>query len=183
MVEDEENEPIEIPLGKSGLYAWVDQEDREFLKYNWHAKSAGTKKIPHYYAFRTWSMGKARGEYYLHNEVWEKMMGAALPRGFLVDHINGDKLDNRKSNLRLATRSDNEANKQKRRTHAGKATSSRYKGVSKMKNRNKCWKATITREKRQMSLGVYYTEEEAAKAYNKAALEHFGEFAVLNKFE
>jgi len=109
--------------------------------------------------------------------VWERMMEAKLPWGFLIDHINGDKLDCRRSNLRLATRSDNEANKKKRRGN----TTSKYKGVSKIATAKKYpWRATITKEKRQTALGTFATEWEAAEAYNQAALELYGEFAFTN---
>lgn len=182
--EEDEESPIEVELGNSGLYAWIDEIDRDITINNWGLKSAGTKQFPHYYAYRAWHVNNVRGEYYLHNEVWERMMGFPLPKGFLVDHINGDKLDNRRSNLRLATRSDNEANKKKRRTQSGGPTSSKYKGVSKVTDgRKKCWRVTITREKHSTALGAFYSEREAGEAYNKAALEYFGEFAVINEFD
>jgi len=180
--EYEDDGIIEVPLGDSGLFAWIDEEDRDLLVSDWLLKSAGTKQFPHYYAFRRWKAGRARGEYYLHNEVWERIMGAPLPKGFLVDHIDGDKLNNRRSNLRLATRMDNEANKKKRRTQAGGQPSSKYKGVNKIRDgREKCWRATITYEKRQIKLGTYYDEKEAGRAYNKAAAHYFGEFACINE--
>lgn len=175
---------IEVELGKSGLFAWISEADRELLNHSWCAKKAGTAKNPHYYAYRQWHAGSARGDVYLHNEVWESASGHALPKGFLVDHINGDKLDNRRDNLRLATRGDNEANKQKRRTQSGGAPSSKYKGVSKIKDgRKKCWRVIITYEKKQHQLGSFCTEAEAAEVYNKAALEYYGEFALLNEIE
>jgi hypothetical protein len=179
--EEEDDGIIEVPLGDSGLISWIDEEDEELLSGDWRLKTAGSKEFPHYYAIRRWKAGRASGEYYLHNEVWERMLGAPLPRGFLIDHINGDKLDNRRANLRLATRSDNEANKRKRRTQAGGKPSSSYKGVSKITDgRKKCWRATITQEHRHINLGTYYVEEDAAAAYDKAAVEYFGEFASIN---
>jgi len=181
--EYDEPEPVEIELDKSGLFAWVSEEDRELLKFNWKAKQSGTKKFPHYYAFRKEYIGGHGIEYYLHTEVWERMMGARLPKDFLVDHINGDKLDDRRSNLRLATRTDNEANKPKRRTQSGGAPSSQYKGVSFVPGgREKCWRVTLTYEHKQIRLGAYTTEKEAAEVYNEAAVHYFGEFAYLNKF-
>jgi len=181
--EDDDDGIIEISLGDD-MIAWIDEVDRPLTATPWKLKQAGKKDRPTYYAYRQWRAGTARGEYYLHNEVWERMMGFALPKGFLVDHINGDKLDNRRSNLRLATRMDNEANKRKRRTQAGGAPSSPYKGVSKVKDgRKKCWRGTVTVEKRQIALGSFYTEREAAEAYNAAAKEKFGEFAHLNEFD
>ena len=107
-----------------------------------------------------------------------------VPRGFLVDHINGDKLDNRRENLRLATRGENEVNKRKRRTHKGRKPTSKYKGVTKIKDRRKKrWRAIITFQKRIIHLGNFYTEKEAAEAYNEAAKKYYGDFAYLNKIE
>jgi hypothetical protein len=181
---EEEKEPITLELGGSGLIAWIDEEDADLAARSWTLKKAGTKEFPHYYAISKINIGNVRFEDYLHNVVWERMMGVALPSGFLVDHINGDKLDNRRLNLRMATRADNEANKRKRRTQGSGTTSSQYKGVNKLKDgRKKCWRATITYEGRQINLKCYYSEREAAEAYNKAALEYYGEFALINEFE
>jgi hypothetical protein len=170
-------EIIEIPLGNN-LIAWVDEEDACLARMGWHAKSAGKNRAPTYYAVHQWTVGKTRGEYFLHNLVWERANDAPVPKGFLVDHINRDKLDNRRENLRLATRKDNEANKRKRR---GKTTS-KYKGVTKMNTgkRKKKWRSTITVDKKQVALGSYMTEVEAARAYDERAIVEFGEFAWLN---
>jgi len=190
--EYEEEEPVVINLGDN-LFTWVSKEDADLASYPWFAKEAGRDGIPHYYASAR--VGSGRGStVVLHNMVWERMMEAPLPAGFLVDHINGDKLDNRRMNLRLATRSENEANKRKRRSHRKKDgsthTYSRYKGVTKQQDgRKKCWRAIISTnannmgKTKQVNLGSYYTEREAAEAYNKAAIEMFGEFALLNEFD
>ena len=172
---------IEIPLGQN-LVTWISPEDAELASMGWNLKKAGKGVFVYYYAIHTWTIGGVRGEYYLHNLVWEKAHEAPLPEGFLVDHINGDKLDNRRHNLRLATRKDNEANKRKRRTQAGGSTTSKYKGVSLMKDkpRTKPWRCLITADGKRMPLGVFATEEAAAEAYNEAAKEVFGEFALLN---
>lgn len=180
--QNNEPEPIEIELGNSGLISWVDEEDRDVLAKDWILKSAGNKDFPHYYAVNRWKIGGKWGEEYLHNVIWERMMGTPVPRGFLVDHINRDKLDNRRCNLRLATRAQNEANKRKRRTQAGGKPSSKYKGVSYRKGyKKKPWRAVINYEKRYINIGNFKTEIEAAKAYNEAAKKYFGEFAFLNE--
>lgn len=94
------------------------------------------------------------------------------PPGTFVDHINGDGLDNRKANLRFATHSQNHQNRRRR----GKGRS-RYKCVS---FQGSTWRAYIFVNKRLLNLGRFHAEEEAARAYDAAAREHFGEFACTN---
>jgi hypothetical protein len=98
-------------------------------------------------------------------------------KGDIVDHINGNTLDNRCSNLRLCTPLQNARNTHARRSSSG------YKGVHRLKtstNWKKPWVARIGIEGERVYLGKYKTAEEAAKKYDEAALEHFGEFANLN---
>ena len=94
----------------------------------------------------------------------------------VVDHINHNKLDNRKSNLRICSIQQNIMNssKQKRRN-----TTSKYKGVCFYKQ-NRKWVVHISINGKLKSLGYYESEEEAAIAYDKAAILHFGEFASIN---
>lgn len=92
-----------------------------------------------------------------------------------VDHINGDPLDNRKSNLRPATRSQNNANKGLQSNNT-----SGYKGVSKFKLTGR-FQAYIKKQNKRIHLGYFPTPEQAATAYNSAAKELFGEFAKLNE--
>jgi len=91
-----------------------------------------------------------------------------------VDHIDGNPLNNRRSNLRLATVSQNNANCKKRRTNK-----SGYKGVSFSKERQK-WAAYIKYENKTYGLGRFDNVEDAARAYDRAAKEKFKEFAQLN---
>jgi len=90
------------------------------------------------------------------------------PDGVLVDHRNRDTLDNRRCNLRFATRQQNAANMDR---------GSAWKGVRKSRNH---WSAQITVDGALKYLGVFDSEEDAARAYDRAALEAFGEFALLN---
>lgn len=94
--------------------------------------------------------------------------------GMDVDHVNGDTLDCRRVNLRLATRSQNAANR-----HREIRSFSRFRGVS-PNHRGGKWRATITHQGRRMLLGSFDTEEAAAAAYNEAAVRMFGEFAAPN---
>lgn len=91
-----------------------------------------------------------------------------------VDHINGNTLDNRRNNLRLASHSQNTKNRKKTKNR-----SSKFKGVD-FQKRSGTWRARIKVEYRSIYLGQFSSEVEAARAYNKAALIYFGEFARLN---
>ncbi len=95
---------------------------------------------------------------------------------YVVDHINGDTLDNRKENLRIATQKQNSYNRKSK---------ARYKGIKLLNGsyRAKPYQARITQDGKEISLGCYKTEEEAAEAYNTKAIELFGEFASLNDIE
>lgn len=92
-----------------------------------------------------------------------------------IDHINRNKLDNRKENLRACSRSENMRNTPKR----GDNTSG-YKGVT-FDHRDKCWYAQITVNRKHHYLGRFKNIHDAAAAFNKKALELQGEFALLNK--
>ena len=153
-----------------GLYAKVDPEDfYELIKYKWHAHRSSRT----YYANRVEITKKQRKCVSMHRFVMsEALKGYGVE--MQVDHINGDGLDNRKANLRLATAAQNSRNRRQRR---GK--SSRYKGVSFIRPKGK-FVAEITCNGKRMSLGHFESEVEAAKAYDEAAKKHHGEFACLN---
>jgi hypothetical protein len=99
------------------------------------------------------------------------------PDGVQVDHINRNTLDNRRSNLRLCTASQNRYNQKPR-----KDSVTGFKGVSFHPDKKvKQWQAKIIVEGRKISLKYHATAEEAALAYNRAAVIHHGEFARLNE--
>lgn len=100
----------------------------------------------------------------------------AAPANMHVDHINGDGLDNRRQNLRLATRYQNAANRRKF-ADGNRKYRSRYKGVR--PDHHKFGALVSTRGKR-IYIGSFKTEIEAAQAYDRKARELFGEFASLN---
>src|SRR5688572_10640416 len=150
----------EIPL-RDGFVALVDKADRELVAgFIWSLTGLGYV-MAH----------RSKFSLYLHRLI----IGAGLED--VVDHINGNPLDNRSCNLRLATRSQNSANRGADRRRLG--TSSEYKGVSFHKDRQK-WAAYIHFQGKTRALGRFSTEDDAARAYNKAALEVWGEFARLN---
>lgn len=158
-VKQPENDEIRLIALTQGKVAIVDKEDYEWLsRYKWYASESGGK----FYACR-----KNRRAVYMHREI----VGA--PKGMVVDHIDGNELNNRRSNLRVCTVSQNHQN---RRRTGGR---SKYKGVHLDKKLNK-WVAAITLKGRYFHIGYFDDEREAARAYDKKATALFGEFAYLN---
>ena len=97
------------------------------------------------------------------------------PNDMVIDHINGNPLDNRKSNLRICSQQQNSMNKQNQRRN----TTSKYKGVNWHKRRNK-WRAGIKINGKYKHIGLYDTELTASIEYDKAALLYFGVYACTN---
>lgn len=97
------------------------------------------------------------------------------PDNMEVDHINGNPLDNRRSNLRVCTKPENIQNYSKPRHNT-----SGYLGVS-LHKRSQKWQANIRIEGKQTYLGEFESKEDAARAYNEAALKYRGQFAHLNE--
>jgi hypothetical protein len=162
----------EIPLsGKkaAGRAALVDDEDYELVSvHRWHlwdqkGRHARARGPYAYTTTRRPDGGKTTTA--MHNLI----MGRRL-----VDHVNHDGLDNRRENLRPATIAQNNHNQRPRA-----AGSSRFKGVTWHRRVGK-WQATIKLNGRCVYLGVFAIEEEAALAYDAAALEAYGEYAYLN---
>lgn len=152
----------------NGHKAIVDLEDLPRLSQSrWFTdKNRNT-----YYAYRSvWTNGVCK-KIYMHREVI-----GDIPDGKEVDHINGNGLDNRKENLRACSHRENCQASRKSDPNA----SSMYKGVTWKKDKNK-WRARIMNLTGQrLELGRFESELDAAKAYDKAAMELFGEFAQLN---
>jgi hypothetical protein len=113
-------------------------------------------------------------QFYSHRMIYYLHHGE-IPR--IIDHIDGDKSNNSIENLRACSHQQNMRNSNSR-----KNSSSKYLGVNWDKRREK-WRAKIKVDVQQSHLGYFTCEKEAARAYNKAAAEHFGEFANLNIIE
>jgi hypothetical protein len=157
----------EIHLTK-GQVALVDDEDYDALaRLKWHAR--WDKCAQTFYAARSvHGPGRKCTTVRMHRQL----LGAAP--GTMVDHRNHNGLDNRRANLRLCTRAENARNRIKR---LGR---SRFKGV--VWNVN-AWQASITRDGKVFNLGRFAHEDEAAAAYDLAARELHGEFALANGVE
>ena len=112
--------------------------------------------------------------YFVHRIIYVLQHKTSID-GLLIDHIDRDKLNNHVSNLRIATPNQNQHNKTK---YKNNATSS-YKGVSWASAQNK-WRSCIHVDKKQIALGYFDVEQEAAHAYNNAAKQLHGSFAFLN---
>ena len=158
-----------IPLTQ-GKYTIVDVEDYEKLaKYKWFA----VRSERGYYAVRMTKAKKGSRVRQKGVRMHRAIMG--VPEGKIMDHINHNGLDNRRANLRVATRRENTWNKRKQRGNC----SSKYKGVTWLKSMGK-WQARIVCKGRAIFLGYFDDEKAAERAYDAKAAELFGEYAVLN---
>lgn len=154
--------PLSGELGE-GKFALVDDDIYELYGHlKWNLSNTG-------YVQRIVRLGNGKRKNILLHRL---VMNA--PKGIQVDHINRDKLDNRRENLRLATSSQQQANQ------TAKGGYSKYKGVFKERSKRCPWFAAIRFEGKTYYLGSFATELEAAKAYNDAAKKLYGEFACLN---
>ncbi len=151
----------EIPLTQ-GKIALVDDEDYERVnQHRWYA-------CDHKHTFYAKHSLNHTQKVTLHHFVLD------VPGSKHIDHINNDGLDNRRCNLRITTQSQNLMNARKR-----PGCSSKYKGVHWDKQTKK-WHTTIKLTEKRLDLGRHENEDDAARAYNKAAVLYFGEYARLN---
>lgn len=153
-----------------GLYAKVDPEDYPRLaKYKWYATSDKNRGGKVYAERSVWYRNKKKRNILMHREI---LFYSRVKNKLLVDHINGDGLDNRKVNLRTATAQQNSWNSR----GYGK---SKYKGIWQVRETGK-WCARIKVNGKVRNLGRFGDEVEAAKAYDRAARKEHGGFAKLN---
>ncbi|MBN2313359.1 MAG: HNH endonuclease [Sedimentisphaerales bacterium] len=163
-----------IPLTQ-GYFAIIDPCDYEQLsRCKWRLCKTKGKNV--LYAER--SVRKADGKYsriLMHREILSLSKGEVIqpPDGYVIDHMNGFGLDNRRANLRLATVAQNAWNAQKRGGRSG------YKGVWLAKDKG-LWRAAIVCHGKRKHLGYFHDKCEAAKAYDRAAREYHGPFAAPN---
>lgn len=154
---------VEFPLTK-GKVALVDVADLLIVaRYSWHAQN----KKGYWYARRVSTIDGLRYRESMHRRIMEP------GPGLVVDHINGDGLDNRRANLRLCTHQQNCSNNSILTT-SGR---SKYRGVRPSFSK---WEAVIKVDGRSRRIGSFFSPEDAARAYDAAARDAFGEFATLN---
>lgn len=158
-------ETIEIQL-RDNIVAIVDVLDKDLGQFRWSPNTNNNRvRVSRHYT----ENGKDKSVF-IHRVIMERILGRPLKRNELVDHRDGDQLNNRRSNLRLATHTQNMQN---RRKHKGK---SGYKGVHQYGFR---WHAIIQADKKRYLLGIYDNPEDAYEAYCKASKELHGEFSRL----
>jgi hypothetical protein len=145
------------------LFTLVDDKDFEKINsHKWHLIKGKSHKLGY-------AVSKINGKnVYMHRFIINP------PKNKEVDHINIDSLDNRRSNLRICTKRENQSN-----TAILSSNTTGYKGVGYRAYCN-LYRATIMINRKQKALGYFKTAREAATAYNNAAKELFGEFARLN---
>jgi hypothetical protein len=162
----------EIPLTQ-GFVALVDDEDYPILsRHNWHVISKNENPI--YYA-----EGRiCKHKLYMHHLILGKPPHPSSIFHYMTDHIDGNTLNNQRSNLRWVTISQNSMNRAKGMMN-GKVCTSKFKGVSKYSRLN-VWVAEITKDGKTKYLGKFINEVDAANAYNEAAKEIFGIHALIN---
>ena len=160
----------EITLTK-GMVTIVDDEDFDFLyQFKWCAHKGRNT----YYAARNSSRKDGPRKLILMHNV----IAGDLPPGFVRDHKDGNGLNNQRNNIRTCTAQQNQMNSRPRKN----TSSTGFRGVSHFKRDNK-WEAYINLNGKRRHLGLFPTKEDAARAYNNAAKELYGEYANLTKFE
>lgn len=157
-----DREWVEIRVGRNH-FAKVDKEDLPKVDGKVWGPTKGGKT--------TYATRRLQGT---NSSIGMHRVIVDAPPGMEVDHVNGNGLDNRRHNLRLCTKSQNQGNRQKHRQSASK-----FKGVWWDKSKQK-WRAAVRVNGRRIYGGLFLREEDAARRYDELAIEHFGRFARVN---
>ena len=149
-----------VQLYNSPHSVTIDDEDFPLIsQFNWYFNPEG-------YALTRKTIDGKRTTIWMHRLI----MGAQ--KGEKIDHKDGNGLNNHRENLRFASAGENMYNRRK-----NKNTSSQYKGVSRKINR---WVASLNYKREKVYIGLFISEEDAARAYDEKARELYGEFANTN---
>jgi hypothetical protein len=148
-----------------GKVAIIDDDDFEYLnQFKWYANNN--------YAVRCFTVSKNKvNRILMHREIMKPN------KGMVIDHLDGNTLNNQKNNLRICTHAENMRN-----SKISINNKSGYKGVSYQENSNN-YRAQIKFNNKKINIGDFIDPIDAAKAYNAAALKYHGEFANLNKID
>lgn len=153
---------LKLPKNK---FTMIDDEDYDLVSgYNWRQTMEGYVTT---HLSRLLDPNKKQKGILLHRLI----MNVLDDKSIVIDHKNGNILDNRRKNLRICSPKENSRNR-KCRYYL------KYKGIEKLKSGK--FRARILINKKRISLGIFNTEENAALAYNEAAIKYYGEFANLN---
>lgn len=156
---------LKLTKGKQAL---LDDQDYDWAKqFKWCAVHSGNT----YYVQRRPGPEGKQLTLILHRELLRLIKGDKRE----IDHINGNGLDNRRINLRICSHRENTLNKNKKNSHS----SSKFKGVSWDKQHGK-WHSQLWDGEKNIHLGRYHSELEAAQAYDVAAKKYFGDYAKTN---
>lgn len=165
---DTSNSTVLIPLTK-GYSAIVDIVDADLADLKWHVSTRNN------YATRSTGGRSKRRNEWLHRIILERKLNRKLTVIEYPDHINGNGLDNRRQNLRVASMSQNNRN-----TPLSKSNTSGYKGVIRSKSKRSPWQANITYKNKRIYIGNFASAESAYEAYKQKAKELFGDFARVD---
>ena len=161
---------IKIQLSQ-GLAAIIDESDYpDVARFKWTVSRKNGKP----YAVRRVHLGPISKYVYAGKMVYLHSHLMSPAQGQVVDHINGNTLDCRRSNMRVCSSAENSRNRGR-----GKNNTSGYKGVAYTPKTGR-WRAHIMVNRKGIHLGYFSTPAEAARAYDAAATKFFGEFANLN---
>lgn len=156
----------EVPLSNGGV-ALIDEADWPLIEgRTWRRGTTGYAIAETMYST---DGVKRKARFRMH-----RVIVGVIPEGMEIDHINRNRLDNRRANLRVVTVSANRQNKT-----SVKGSSSKYLGVI-FEQFTQCWRACLTKDYKVYRSRRFKTEEEAARAYNAMALEQHGAGARLN---